>query len=331
MQQRAESNSRGVALRFKPSQRSYDDLLATVDDLNRDRETWRSQGIALTMWYPEPHLNKVRVEVLSDPASARASLAAKYGDVIDVVAANPEPVTYGASRVNDVSPWNGGDGLKFDSPGTCTSGPAVKSASGQTYLLTAGHCLVSYGTNFTGSYVYRTFNAADSYTSSGTLIGNAAPEWSTSGYDVALVQTTASGLVFRTSGTNDAGTAVAQKTSFGSTGGLSVCVSGVYSGERCGAVVNAVDSSFTDVNGVFHIHAVRATHPTTDVAGEGDSGGAVYTVQSTGLYMTGMFWGFQDYVACSRNALPGRTCGRTMYYTDLNSLMNHRAVSLVIK
>lgn len=57
-------------------------------------------------------------------------------------------------RFADVSPWNGGDSLAinlFGSPHMrCTSGPGAHSATGDRYLLTAGHCgnFFYYNTNF---------------------------------------------------------------------------------------------------------------------------------------------------------------------------------------
>lgn len=330
LNERVQAHRQGVPFEILPAEHSYADLASVRDRMDSDIVSMRGEGVYVVFWGPDPVTNSVTVGVANPPADAEQRLKNRYGPLVRVVAA--APALPASSRLNDTSPWNTGDAITFDNGHYCSSGPAVKTSTGKTYLLTAGHCVLDTAASWTGNYIYRTFNGSPVIAGgSGTQMGNMAAELDSSGYDAALIDTSASGLGFRTAGTNDTGTAVAQKQEFASTVNTSVCASGAYSGERCAAVVSQADVSTAGADGYTRIHSVVATNATTDVAGSGDSGGPVYTVQSTGLFMTGLIWGVGNTVTCSRNAITGRVCGRTVYYQNLSSVMNHRGVSLLTR
>lgn len=299
------------------------------DRINDEVQQLEASGIHLVSWGPNAARNKLNIVVTNDPSQVEPQLQARYGT--NIVVTRGESGNRTASRLNDASPFNGGDITAMDNNGDCTLGPAVKSASGHVYSLTAGHCYLSGTSSWSGNYIYRTFNGSH-FISGGanTLMGNAAAELVNNGYDVGLVDMSASGLDFRTAGTGDTGAAVAQKTSFGSTPGTSVCVSGAYSGERCGATVTDVDQSIL-LGGVTTIHSVIAS-ASYDLEGPGDSGAPVYTVQSTGLYLTGLQYGPSGSLACTRNNNVASDrpnhCSSTVYYQDLNSVLSHRSLTL---
>jgi hypothetical protein len=327
----ARDHARGSQVRILHAPTALGDMEALRERISDDSTSWASQGLQLVHWGPNVAANKVKIGLADYTEPDAQKLRDKYGPA--VVVAPATPATDGASRLVDNSPWNGGDNTAMDNGGDCSTGPAVKSASGKTYLLSAGHCYITgFGNTaaWTGNYIYRTFNGSHNLTGDNPrLMGNAAAERVDMGYDAALIDTSASGLAWRTAAPADQGTAVAQKQEFASTENISVCVSGAFSGERCGAVVTDVDVVVTS-SGVRKIHSVIATHPTGALmAGNGDSGGPVYTVQSTGLFMTGMYHAFQDQADCTRSAFPGRRCGSTYYYHNLSSVMNHRGVTLV--
>jgi len=85
--------------------------------------------------------------------SLTTMLRNKYPDIrFSVRRAQTSTLT--ATRYADYAPWNGGDALAFDFFGSavmwCTSGPGAHDASGNRFLLFAGHCgsTTYYNTNF---------------------------------------------------------------------------------------------------------------------------------------------------------------------------------------
>ena len=85
--------------------------------------------------------------------SLTTKLQNKYPDIrFSVRRAQTSTLT--ATRYADYAPWNGGDALAFNSFGSaamrCTSGPGAHDASGNRFLLFAGHCgsATYYNTNF---------------------------------------------------------------------------------------------------------------------------------------------------------------------------------------
>lgn len=319
-----------MPVRYQKVPHDWTELERVSERVTADLAELEAEGLSLVRWGPDATTGRLDIAIEREDASGAAKLRARYGNDIHVLV-EPRP-TRRASRLNDVAPWNGGDAISSDgAEDDCTAGPPVKSSSGKTYLLTAGHCYRTTAGAWTGSYIYRAFNGSDLLAGDNPrLMGNAAAELVDNGYDVALIDTSSSGLDWRTAGTNDQGTAVAQKQEFASTVGISVCVSGAFSGERCNARVSDVNQT-VNVGGIRTIRTVIASHPNNvDLAGPADSGAPVYTVQSTGLFLTGLFYAGTGGLNCTRNNVGARAgqCGSTIYYQNLSSVMNHRGVTL---
>lgn len=332
-----------VPVRFVHATHSWNSLIAASDRITRDIAALQKRGYGIRSLWPTVAGNALEVGVLHPSAVIESALRATYGSGVRVVSARGG--AYFASRLNDSSPWNGGDFLAFDNGQDCTAGPAVKNAAGKTFLLTAGHCFFDESDTsthpWTGSYGYRVFQGAHGLTGDAQpYIGNAAAERG-NGYDSALVDTPASGLVWRTANANDQSTAVPQKSEFASTEATAgLCVSGAYSGERCAVDVDRLNGTvFYGPEGStsYVSHLVEAHNRYGyDVAGESDSGAPVYAVGSTGLAMTGILLGGpagNAVLPCTRNNIGPRTnkCTAVIWYANLSSVMNHRGVSLVIR
>jgi hypothetical protein len=344
----ARRAARDVPVRFLAAEHTWAELLALSARITADSADLAARGHTLRFVAPSVLRNSLEVGLAHPTEAAAAAFTARYGPAVRVVQGDDLLPT--SSRLNDVSPWNGGDFIAFDNGQGCTSGPAVKNASGKTYLLTTGHCFFPHNTidayAWTGRYGYRVFNGAwDLGGDAQTFMGWAAAEYGY-GYDSALIDTAASALVWRTANPNDQSTGVPQKAVFASTENTSMlCVSGAYSGERCANEVDQIEVTrwysgeapylFPDsyISHVVHAHNSNGV----DAGGPGDSGAAVYTVQTGGLYLTGVLLGGIDNnsnMDCTRlNNLAARTgqCSNRFAFANLSSVMNHRGVSLVTR
>lgn len=346
--QRATARRAGgeVPVRFVGARHTWAELLSISERITADAGDLARRGHRLQFVAPSVLRNVLEVGLPHPTVAAAAEFTARYGPAVRVV--QGDDLTPHASRLNDVSPWNGGDFIAFDNGQDCTSGPAVKNAAGKTFLLTTGHCFFPHNTidayAWTGNYSYRVFNASHG------LLGDAQPlmGWAAAelgyGYDTALIDTAASGRVWRTANPNDQGTAVPQKAEFASTEATRMlCVSGAFSGERCGNEVDRIGVTrwysgqpeyIFPYSYISHVVEAHNTYG-NDVTGPGDSGAPVYTVQSTGLYLTGVLIGGIDNnsnMRCTRlDSLRPGLCTWRFAYQNLSSVMNHRGVSLVIR
>jgi len=82
-----------------------------------------------------------RVVVMSSTSRGAAAAKADYGSRVLVISDKATGLT--SNRYADSAPWNGGDQIVTPSFGetTCSSGFGVENTStGQTYMITAGHC-----------------------------------------------------------------------------------------------------------------------------------------------------------------------------------------------
>lgn len=335
---RRAAKAASVPVRVRAATRSWAELKAIATDVSARTRSLATADSRIVAFGPRVGTNSVRVAVTSLTPEIVERLRSRYGAAV-TIERGEAGVEY-ASRLNDVSPYNAGDAIAMDNGGDCSSGPTVKNTAGKRYLLTAGHCFVSSGTAWTGSYNKRAFNGAHMLTGDAqTFMGWSAAENVNHGYDAALIDTGASGYGWRTGGTNDQGTAVRQAQEFASFENGKVCMSGAFSGERCNATVLATDDeiNFAASTGGenWKVHIVTAENlGGYDIAGPGDSGGPVYTVQSNGLWMTGMILGGppESEGPCTRNNIGPRInrCNTVIWYVNLSSVMNHRGVSLYV-
>jgi hypothetical protein len=112
---------------------------ALTNRILADQKSLARQGVELTQWGPDAATGKVKVYLTHYSATARHALIARYGKGIIVAHRSlPRPARDG--RQNDTSPFSGGDIIDVPE-GICTSGPTViGNNSGNTFMLTAGHC-----------------------------------------------------------------------------------------------------------------------------------------------------------------------------------------------
>lgn len=105
-----------------------------------DQKDLAAKGIELTQWGPDPSSGKVKIYLTHYSNAARRALLARYGKDI-VVSRHSMPLPSRQDRTNDGAPFAGGDVITVGGAADCTSGPTVVgNASGNTFMLTAGHC-----------------------------------------------------------------------------------------------------------------------------------------------------------------------------------------------
>ena len=309
--------------------RPYSQLLDITAQIDALYPSLTARGLKLAQWGPNEAANDVVVQASpADVASVTAALA-KFNGVVKVIAST-EVINPASSRLVDSSPWNGGDNTAMDNGSDCSSGPVIINAFTVKQLLTAGHCYLTTANNTMSGSIYRTFNGSHFLGGSGTLMGNASAELDSSGYDDAIINAPGSGLDWRTPNSTTAGTAVKQAAVESSMVGSSVCASGAFDGEKCSAIVSSINQSAPGSDGYVRIHSVFATNANFVLAGPGDSGSPVYSVHSSGLFVDGMLWGTSGGLACPNYNTGVRydTCGKTIVYQDLTSILNHLGVSL---
>jgi len=133
----------GRQRRLLPLQVAYVDTGATLQHLYElkaailDNPALRADGIDGAGL----DIEHGRVVVMSDRASGAAAVEADYGSQVEVLLDSGAGLTDG--RYDDSPAWNAGDEIVTPSHGetTCTSGFGMDNLdTGQSYLLTAGHC-----------------------------------------------------------------------------------------------------------------------------------------------------------------------------------------------
>lgn len=319
----------GLPVRFHTVQYSRADLAAVQNTIGQDVASWKSQGVEIRLWGPNPLDDKVDVYVSELTPTSSDLLLQRYGAaMVKVLPAGPDEVIHNfASRQADVAPWNGGDFI-YTGSGIpyCTSGPPVHSqGTGKDYLLTAGHCWDN------GTPVYNGWHDPNgALHGSGTFMGTAkySDYDANSNLDAAFVEVLsgASTLDWRTSASSTAQVNVSPSLG----GGASVCASGAYEGEVCGAQINAAFDGYCYFDGTFKVCGiVRAAKAGIAVAGSGDSGGPIYRVTpSGGLDVAGIVKGGGDLFYCPNMTAGARYCSDTLYYTEIGLILNKNKVTV---
>jgi hypothetical protein len=221
-----------------------------------DRNEFHGVGV-----YEDGHGLFVRTK--SPSPSLDAKLSALAGVSVTSELAGAE---ISLTRQADYAPFWGGARLINAGGGGCTSGFGVYHAvTGTRYIVTAAHC----GSGFT--------------TPTGNVVGNTA--WNGFGYkiDAQLVSTGVGGRIYDgvwndSSGYNKPVSGYAQTVV-----GQWVCTSGSYSGAVCGIrVSNRGYTHTSDGHVVVSDEAEQVNH--SDAAGNGDSGGPVFSVTPADNY-----------------------------------------------
>lgn len=253
---------------------SLGSLLATQERITNDLPSLRALGMQLGSWGPSELTNRVQITVSGlDPTEAQTILAARYGsNVVEVV---PGSLWHTASKSNDSVPWWGGIWID-GSTRTCTSGFNWVSTDGlATYIATAGHCHSSPFWNNAGNNVGSTTYVALNNTTDFQLIYN----------------TSVQGRIYTTF--NGSQPVTSYYTLQRTDSHYNVCASGRNFDEECSSRVYLTNQclQFEDMP-VTVCGMIIAQHTVASSIRGGDSGGPVYTYNSTGVAARGSITGF---------------------------------------
>lgn len=197
-------------------------------------------------------------------SASQTQMSAQFGaDIMVESNFGGEMAPTAKSRTNDSSPWTGGD--EIFGPNTCTSGFGVTgNASGNTFVLTAGHCGSGFFSVGSGSLIGGTSNggmyfqnsAGDDFQTISSPNGALGQVWYSSsnvhpinGYLIPSI-------------------------------GAQVTFDGAVTGEVPGNTVTANNATVVMYqNGVYYAtinYQVKAGNSTTPICQSGDSGGPIY-------------------------------------------------------
>jgi hypothetical protein len=199
--------------------------------------------------------------VMSSTSAGAAAVKAAYGSTVEVMVDSGSGLT--ASRYGDVPAWNAGDQIVTPSYGetTCTSGFGMEDTStGETYLLTAGHC---------GAATWYNTKGSDPVYDSSTLVGaTVAGSVSTSVIDAQLIQADSSCISWGGKSTKTSNDVRIYITGYiDPPQGASIETEGSVSTEQRGTV------SYYDVSRVVGGESLQDLDLISSVGTGGDSGG----------------------------------------------------------
>jgi hypothetical protein len=265
----------------------------------------------------------------------RPAAAQVAADVATTAAAAGVPVATSdgaqpraADRFQDSPPYWGGDYMQAapNAGPACSTGFAVASSTHVTSLLTASHCSPSG----TGTW----------YTGSGTgqlTIGNVAG-WDGS-EDAMLIRTASQGAIWTGSAlTTDTGQTAMEVNGQGSpTVGDMVCTSGAFSGQECGIKVVATGLVIQSCDENNHCStyddiAQGEQQNHTNAAGNGDSGGPVFTIINNGANANGTISSIDTTASATCTGVPagnGRTCSWRVFFPDIDAQLGDFGVHLL--
>lgn len=254
---------------FSPAQHSWRELSDVQRRITADR-SWQPAGTTLSSWSIDVGSNVVSVGAVEVTPELRAAATRTFGTLVELHAA---PLATAQSRAADWEPWSGGAVIGVPG-GSCTSGFPVRNDSGDQLMVTAGHCA----------------GLGDNIDQNGTWMGRVVlQDFSNFGYDYALFRGTS--YTNFTYTTSDLGAPI---TAAGSSmpDGLQVCTDGAVTGENCAGVVRGQEGciAYSDGHitcGVVTVHSSNGSA----LSRGGDSGGPVYTGNSSGLTIQGIILG----------------------------------------
>lgn len=297
---------------FVQRRTSWKQLMALQDTLyNHD---FGGTDVVLSQSSPDPTDQMLHIGLTDVPADAQQVIESVIGSdqfTLSQVSITGSILT--ATRSHDVAPWNGGDWITQNrtSGDVCTSGaPVVGTTSGNSYVLTAGHC---FNLNNT---VYN-YDLLDG-TGSGNVVGtvNFGDYNAVNDADTHLILTTGHGgssnLVFTGGGGANDSTKSQLTGGRDPAVGTNACLDGALSGRVCGGTVQVSDGCVTYTDGTRHCGMNEYVSGTTDLAGNGDSGGPVVSTTGATAYGTITFGpGAGD--VCAKYNVTGRRCHKTVW------------------
>ena len=238
--------------------------------------------------------NRVVIVVSKATDALVAALGKRYGTDAIVVRELPIAGLRNTGRDNDTSPFWGG--ARITTPRmTCSDG--IPWQSGSSYMmLTAGHCIPSGGAVYTPAvYLGGVSNASEeSYNVGvGTVLMTGETEYRG---DIALIRiangSSAVGRIYRGGPGSGSSALVANRLTRRSDVGDKFCVSGYRTGETCNYTVQGNQQNVRVGNETVR-NVVKSYLRGGACPNDGDSGGAIYLVNSDGrLTVRGVMNGF---------------------------------------
>lgn len=181
--------------------------------------------------------------------------------------------TTDASRRSDTAPFWGGAGLS-QGGGLCSSGYSVKNSAGTRFMVTAGHCYANGATVYTenGGRVV------------GTVRGRALASLTGEPLDMELLGGQSYGTRVYTGGVDSTSSLPVVSAGAASVGYSNYCHSGRTTGERCGHTATSTTGQVCTSSGC---KSPVIVYTGGTIQQGGDSGGAFYSKNSTGVYIRG--------------------------------------------
>jgi hypothetical protein len=316
-----------VNVRFHKVPLDEDALNAIMDRVSAQRLALKGAGVTVNSVRKDAVSGTVVVGV-SDPATAGSELRRRFGDQVSVEQA--EPVESTGTRIKDSSPWYAGSFLfRPDSGENCTSGFTAKNPAGAQYLVTARHCF-PLTTSSSGSVIQNGSSIIGQYNSNiGNVVSLATPA---SHLDAELIKPASNSTgnaAFVGSALNDSVVNYQYTYGYRVSTGMLICTDGAYEGQNCGIEVFSNDICVTYTDGNYFCHLARAQKLGAQINGGGDSGGPVYTVNSSGLTLRGTISGGTNTAKCTRyNPRGTRPCYDTVYFTNIGYILDHFGVTM---
>jgi streptogrisin C len=257
-------------------------------------QQWASMPDSVASWYVDEKTSSVVVEVVGNDAAGRAFAKSGIG-ASAAVRTTPVAAAYRPF-------WNiiGGQALYF-SAGRCSVGFNTRAASGNRYVITAGHC-----TNLGGTV-----------SGVGGVIGPvAASYFPVNDFGAIRVSSTSSGvataLVDRYSAGSDV--TVAGSSVVGIGGG--VCRSGSTTGWHCGSV-----QAFNQTVNYGGGNIVYGLTKTNVCAEPGDSGGSFVSNPGTGTRVQAQ--------GMTSGGSGNCTFGGTTFFQPINEVLSYYGLTLI--
>jgi hypothetical protein len=300
-----------------------------------DAQNLIAQGYGLISWgIGEGVTYHVTLDASSaDDVGGRAAVASylteRYGPDL-VIDFSPAPPVLLNDRAHDNPQWYGGDFLNANR-GTaarrisipCTSGiPLTWAATGNKYILTAGHCY---------SLTEKIYNGIGNVTGGwdSNLVGSITNRSWNIGYpDAELIGADGSRAMWRGPSAMPPGQTAGTVTIDTLTNpwrGMPLCVDGAYEGQFCGMTVGDPDHSVSAGGNTGIAHQATLTSSNVQAVGQGDSGGPVYATIQGVTYGVGIISSVADgYYSCTNWArqVGGRMCGSTVNIQNIGPVLS---------
>jgi hypothetical protein len=275
----------------------------------------QSQGIDIVAFDTDIYTGHEVAQVVNLTASQNQTLESEFGPNFTAVNIPPNQAPTLYDRENDTSPWNGGDFIS-DGSEDCSSGIPAHNSGGGYYLITADHCFPLHDSvdNYSASQGYGTGNYIGAVSNVDT---------DNNGLDAELINTGSSNFIY--TGPSVGATRAVVAGTATSPVGFQVCSDGAFEGEHCTETIQSSNpcvlfpGSTRTVCGL-----VLANGPSSQDAGNGDSGGPVFRFVGSNLEAVGIIEaGEGTLVACTAWPAPGRDCSNNFYYTNINTILAH--------